>query len=88
MHACLVKITLYVLKDTGILDMPVVTEACGLRASNMNRFGNALALDFFANDRHLLLDAIVTSVYRNNNALSRVATTPGHAAKHVEDRKF
>ena len=37
--------------------------------------------------RHLVVDAVVTTVYRNT-ILREVAFVPGYAAKLVEDRKF
>ncbi len=43
-------------------------------------------LDFFAEDRHLVIDAVVTTVYRNT-AIRGVASIHGNAAKHAEDRK-
>ena len=44
-------------------------------------------LDFSAPGRHLVLDGVVTTVYRNS-ILSMVAAVPGFAAKQVEDTKF
>ncbi len=46
-----------------------------------------VALDFFADGKHLVIDAVVTIVDRNT-VLDKVATTPGCAAKHAEDKKF
>jgi hypothetical protein len=46
-----------------------------------------VALDSFADGRHLVIDAIITTIYKNT-ALHQVATIPGYAAKQAEDRKF
>ncbi len=65
----------------------VVTEARGLRAADRSRPGDVVALDFFADGRHLVIDAVMTTVYRNT-VLEKVATVPGYEAKQAEDRKF
>jgi hypothetical protein len=65
----------------------VVTEARGLRAADRSRPGDVVALDFFADGRHLVIDAVMTKVYMNT-VLEKVATIHGFAAKQAEDRKF
>ena len=55
------KVILSVSKDAGIHDTSVVTKAHGLRASCMTRPDDIVVLDFFVDDRHLALDALVTS---------------------------
>jgi len=42
---------------------------------------------FFAEGKHLVIDAAVTTVYRNI-AFPHVASIPCYAAKQTEDRKF
>jgi len=49
--------------------------------------GDVVALDFFADGRHLVTDAVMTTVYRKT-VLHQVATVPGYAAKQAEDKKF
>jgi len=44
-------------------------------------------VNFIEPGRHLILDGVVTTVYRNS-ILSKVALVPGFAAKKVEDTKF
>jgi hypothetical protein len=44
-------------------------------------------IDFFVEGRHLVIDAVMTTVYMNT-VLEKVATIPGFAAKHAEDRKL
>jgi len=46
-----------------------------------------VALDIFADGRHLVIDVGITTVYKNT-MLHQVATIPGYAAKQAEDRKF
>ena len=46
-----------------------------------------MVLDFFGEGQHLVMDAVVTTVYRNT-VLHQVSTIPGYAAKQAEDRKF
>ncbi len=51
------------------------------------RPGDIVVLDYHALGRHLLLDGVVTSVYRNTRQ-RETGDIPGFAAKLVEDRKF
>ncbi len=44
-------------------------------------------MDFFADGRHLVIDAVMTTVYKNT-VMEKVATVPGFAAKQAEDKKF
>jgi len=46
-----------------------------------------VVLDFFAEVRHLVVDAVVTMVYRNT-IFTNAFTIHGYAAKHAEDVKF
>jgi hypothetical protein len=86
-HAGLVGVIKSILREAGVPDAAIVTEARGLRAADNSRPGDVVALDFFADGRHLVIDAVMTTVYRNT-ALEKVATVPGFAAKQAEDRKF
>ena len=62
-------------------------DARGLRSSDASRLGDVVVLDFFRYGQHILIDAVVTTVYRNT-VLHQVSTVPGFVAKQVEDRKF
>jgi len=84
MHDGLVGILVSILKDVGVPGMAVVTEAKGLRAT---RPGDIVVLDFFAEGRHLVIDTVVTTVYRNTN-IRHAASIPGYVAKQAEDRNF
>ncbi len=75
------------LREASVLEASVVLEARGLRAANRSRPRDIVALDFVANGRHLVIDAVMTTVYRNT-VLNKVATIPRYAAKQVEDMKF
>ena len=86
-HACLVGVIKTFLREAGIPDAAVVTKARGLRAADRSRPGDVVALDFFAEGRHLVIDAVMTTVYRNT-VLEKVATIPGFAAKQAEDKKL
>jgi hypothetical protein len=87
MHGGLVGVIRSVLKDVGISDSAIVTEARGLRSADATRHGDVVVLDFFVEGRHLAIDAVVTTVYRNN-AFPHVATVPFYAAKQAEGHKF
>ena len=46
-----------------------------------------MALEFFAKGIHLVIDAVVTTMYRNK-VLHKVASIPGYATKQAEDKKL
>ena len=75
------------MREAGVPNATVVTEARGLRTADRSRPGDVVALDVFADGRHLVIDAVMTTVYRNT-VREKVATVPGFAAKQAEDRKF
>jgi len=87
MHAGLVGVLTSILKDVGILDIAVVTEARGLREADAFRAGDVVVQDFFAEGRHLVVDVVVTTVYRNT-ILQGVASIPRYAAKQAQDMKL
>ena len=76
MHAGLVSVLVSILKDVGVPNMALITEARGLRAFDASGHGDVVVLDFFAEGRHLVVDAIVTIVYRNT-ILKHAALVPG-----------
>ncbi len=86
-HAGLVGVIKAILKEASVPNASVVLEARGLRAADRSRPGDVLALDFFADGRHLVIDAVLTTVYRNT-VLEKVATVPRYAAKKAKDRKL
>ncbi len=75
-HAGLVGVIKTIMREVCVMDAALVMEARGLRAADRSRPGDVLALDFFADDRHLVIDAVVTTVYKNI-VLEKVATIPG-----------
>ena len=68
------------LRDAGVLDAAIVLESRGLRAADRSGPGDVVALVFFADGRHLVIDAVITIVYKNT-VLLKVAIVPGYAAK-------
>jgi hypothetical protein len=46
-----------------------------------------VVLDFVEGSRHLIIDGVVTTVYRNT-ILNKVAVIPEFTARQVEDKKF
>jgi hypothetical protein len=80
LHAGLVGVIRSFLKDVSIPDLAIVTKARGLRSADETRPGDVVVLDFFAEGRHLGIDAVVNTVYRNT-AFRHAASTPGYAAK-------
>ena len=65
----------------------IVEEARGLRPDDRSRPCDLVVLDFADGGRHLVFDALITTVYKNT-ILSKVVVIPGFAAKQVEHRKF
>ncbi len=55
--------------------------------ADKTRPGDIVVLDYRAPGRHLLLDGVVTTVYKNTRQ-RETGEIPGYAAKLVEDRKF
>ena len=87
LHDGLVGVVTSILKEVGVPDATVVVEARGLRAADRSKPDDYMALDFFAQDMHLVIDAVVTTMCMNT-FLQKVASIPGYAAKQAEDRKF
>ena len=75
------------MREAGIPEASIVLEARGLRDADSSRPWDVVAFDFFADGRHLVIDVVMTTVYMNT-VLEKVATIPGYAAKHAEDKKF
>ncbi len=50
------------MRDAGVPDASVVLEARGLRAADRSRPGDVVALDFFADGRHLVIDVVLTTI--------------------------
>ncbi len=59
----------------------------GLKATDRSKLRNVVALDFLADGRHLVIDAVMTIVYRNT-MFRQVATVPGYAAKLFSRRSY
>ena len=88
MLAGLVRVLTSIFKDVGEPYMVVdVTEARGPRAADASRPRDVVVLYFFAEGHHMVIDAVVTTVYRNV-ILKNASSIPGYAAKQFEDRKF
>ncbi len=58
-----------------------------MHPDDRTRPGDLMVMDFAEGGRHLIIDGVVTTVYRNS-ILPKVATIPRYAAKQVEDRKI
>ena len=67
--------------------MALVTKARGLRAADASRPRDVDVLDFFAKWCHLVVDAVVTTVYRNT-IFTNASAIPGYVAKQAKDRKI
>ena len=65
MHDGLVGVLRSILRDVGIPDMAVVTKVGGLWSVDATRPGDVVTLYFFAEGIHMVIDMVVTTVYRN-----------------------
>ncbi len=65
LHVGLVNVIKIIVRDAGVPEAMIMIEARGLRAAGISGPGDVFALDFFADGRHLLKDAFMTSVYKN-----------------------
>jgi hypothetical protein len=72
-HAKLVKFVYFIIKDAEIPCASLVIKARGLRSVDCSRLGDIVALVFFVEGRHLVINALVTYVYMNS-ILTRVAS--------------
>jgi hypothetical protein len=75
------------MKEAEVPHASVLLEARGMRATDMSRSRDIVTLDFFVDGRHLVIDAVMTTMYRNT-IMGKVATILGYAAKQAEDMKF
>ena len=64
-HFDLVGVLKSIVKDVGIPDIAMVSKARGLRSSDASRPGDVEVLDFFRDGQHLVIDVVITIVYRN-----------------------
>jgi hypothetical protein len=87
MHHGLIKTLRGIVEAAGVPKASIVEEARGLRPRDATRPGGIVVLDFAEGGRPLIMDGVVTIVYRNN-IISKVAAVPGFAAKQVEDKKL
>ena len=93
MHAGLVAVIIVaILLMAGVPKSSIVVEKKGLRPDR-TRPGDVvvaftgLVLNFYGPGRHLVIDAVISTVYRNT-LLSVTRLIPGHVAKLAEDKKF
>ena len=87
MHAGLVALIVIILLMSGVPKSSIVLEKKGLRPGNRSRPGDIVVLNFYGLGRHLVIDVVLCTVYRNVT-LAQTCSIPGYAAKMAEDRKF
>jgi len=86
-HHGFIKSLREIVEEVGIPKVAIMEEARGMRPSNATRPGNIVVHDFAEAGKHLIIDGVVTIVYRNSNILSRVSCGCAEfAAKQVEDK--
>jgi len=87
MHHGLIKTLRTIVEESGVPKAAIVEEAREMRQDDRTRPGDVVVMDFVEGGRHLIIDGVVTILYRNT-VLQKVETIPGFAAKQVEDKKF
>jgi hypothetical protein len=78
MHARLVQSIRAILKKEGVSDASLIVDARGISESYTSRPEDIVALEISAEEKRLVIDAVVTSVYRNS-VLSRSSCIIGYA---------
>jgi hypothetical protein len=61
----LVNVFKTILRDVGVPEVSLIVEARGLRVAYRSKHGDVVALDFSADGRRLVIDAVMTTIYRN-----------------------
>ncbi len=87
MHFGIVHVIQTILREVGVPEASLVVKARGLKAADRSKPEDLVALDFFANGRHLVIDTVIIKVCRNT-VLHKVATIPVYEAKQAKDMKF
>ena len=88
MHdAGLVAVIVAILLMAGIPKSSIVVEKKGLRPDR-TRPGDVVVLNFYGPGRHVVIDAVISTVYRNTILSVTSLIPPGHVAKLAEDKKF
>ena len=90
MHAGLVALIVIIMLMASVPKSSIVLEKEGLRPrtpGNRTRPGDIVVLNFYGWGRHLVIDVVLCTVYRNVT-LAETCSIPGYAAKMAEDRKF
>ena len=82
MHHGLIKTLRGILEESGIPKAAIVEEARGLGHDDCTRPWDLVVLDFVEGRRHLIIDGVITTVYRNT-ILNKVSAIPGFAAKQA-----
>ena len=65
MHHGLIKSLRGIVEETGVPKATIVEEARGLRLGDATRPGDIVILDFAEAGKHLIIDGVVTTDYRN-----------------------
>ena len=65
MHHDLTKVLRKIIEEAGMPKASIVEEARGLRPGDASRLGDIVVLDSSDAHKHLVIDAVVTTVYRN-----------------------
>ena len=71
----LIKTLRRIVEESGVSKASIVEEAWGLRHDDRTRPCDLVVLDIAGGGRHVIIDGVVTTVYRNS-VLPKVAAIP------------
>ena len=78
MHAGLVAVIVAILLMVGIpKSCSIVVEKKGLIRPDRSRPGDVVVLDFYGPGRHVIIDAVISTVYRNTILSATSSLIPG-----------
>ena len=80
MHYGLIKTLRGILEEFGVPKAAIAEEARGLKQDDRTRPWDLVVLDFAERGRHLIIDGVVRTLYRNTS-LIKVSVILGFAAK-------
>ena len=73
MHHGLIKTLRGIAEEYGVPKASIVEEARGMRQDGRTRPGDLVVMDFAKRGRHLIINEVVTTVYKNTILTKAVA---------------
>jgi len=77
MHHGPIKTLRGIVEESGVPKASIVEEARGMRQDDRTRPGDLVVLEFAEAGHNLIIDGVVTTVYKNTILTIKVAAIPG-----------